>query len=446
MKRGFIYDTDLCVDCRACVAACTLENGFQPLTRVVYSWNDNAIPGLPVINLSLACNHCDNPTCLTGCPAKAYSKDESGNVIHYQEKCMGCRYCTWRCPYNAPKINITGGYIEKCHFCFERAAEGVNPACVTACPTGAIKIIKQDEFPERNIAWFPETGLNPKVIIENAGKKRMPEIVPATDSVEITYKAGITLGKKIKEEWSLITFSILVMLSASGMISSWFTGDNGNAMVYALLPALAVILSFVHLGVKRRAWRAPLNIFYSPLSREIVSVGLFALLAALDFLIPGFLPGWMTPAVALISLITIDLVYLSVDRSTRLFLHSGQTFFSAVLAFSFFTGSITAFLVFTMLSAASIAYRYRNMSEDKLATSLFYFRAASLPLVLLLLYFENNYFFIIATVIFIAGVLTDRILFYYDFKPVNIKEEIAENLRDEHEKERNKQRQNANIP
>ncbi len=147
MRRGFDFDAALCVACNACNAACMLENGFQPGTRSVRSWNSEALPLLSVINISIACNHCEKPSCLEGCPALAYTLDSTGAVIHHPEKCMGCRYCTWRCPYDAPKINEAKGFIEKCHFCTERAGDGIEPACVTACPTGALRMTELDEFP-----------------------------------------------------------------------------------------------------------------------------------------------------------------------------------------------------------------------------------------------------------------------------------------------------------
>lgn len=147
MRRGFEFDAALCVRCNACNAACTLENGLQPGTRSLYGWNDEALPPFSVYSLSLACNHCEKPECLEGCPVNAYSKDISGTVLYDKDKCMGCRYCTWRCPYDAPKINPAKGYIEKCQYCFGRFSEGVETACTSACPTGALRMASMDEFP-----------------------------------------------------------------------------------------------------------------------------------------------------------------------------------------------------------------------------------------------------------------------------------------------------------
>ncbi len=88
---GFIFDASLCVSCKACSAACILENGLQPGTRSIYTWNDSAVPLMRVISLSLACNHCVKPACLEGCPAKAYTIDENGAVIHHHRQVHGVR-------------------------------------------------------------------------------------------------------------------------------------------------------------------------------------------------------------------------------------------------------------------------------------------------------------------------------------------------------------------
>src|SRR5512133_200692 len=201
MKRGFAFDAALCVSCKACSAACILENGLQEGTRTVFTWNEDAIVPFSVISLSLACNHCARPVCLTGCPAKAYTTDERGAVIHHAERCMGCRYCTLKCLYDAPKVNKLKGYIEKCHFCYERAAEDIDPACVTSCPTGALKITYSGDYPDSNPEWFPERGIGPSVMISGAENRNKPIIIPPDpDEQELQVP---TPENKIQKEWRL---------------------------------------------------------------------------------------------------------------------------------------------------------------------------------------------------------------------------------------------------
>ncbi len=102
------------------------------------------------------CNHCDNPPCVRVCPTQATWKREDGIVMMDYHRCIGCRYCMAACPYGSrsfnwrdprpyiPTINEgyptrTRGVVEKCNFCEERLADGLQPACVEACKTGALK-------------------------------------------------------------------------------------------------------------------------------------------------------------------------------------------------------------------------------------------------------------------------------------------------------------------
>jgi len=443
MRRGFAYDAALCVNCKTCSAACILENGFQPGIRTVYSWNESAASPFSVISLSLACNHCAEPSCLSGCPAKAYTTDDNGTVIHHTERCMGCRYCTLKCPYGAPKVNIAKGYIEKCHFCHERAAEGVEPACVTACPTGAIKIIYADDFPEPDLEWFPQTGIGPSVRITGAIDRKRPLIVPP-EEVNSDLTAPYATDK-IWKEWSLLLFSLLIVISSAAAISSYFTGDtllNGTSFLTAIL---AMAVSMFHLGVKVKAYRAILNLISSPLSREIAAVALLAVSSGIAYLKPSLLPPLVVPAVAVLTLMAVDLVYLSADRSRNILLHSGQVLFSGVFAVSFFAGSLNIFLLMTLLAAGSTVLRSGSTLGSPLVRNLYYYRAMTLPLVLMLLYLTGEWATFAAGVLFFTGLVADRALYYDDFEPENINYKISQHFYSEYEKERDKQRENTGL-
>lgn len=91
MRRGFIFNHDLCVGCHACSAACILENNWNIKSRTLYQLNQEALVPVPVLNLSMACNHCEKPSCLEGCPAGAFYRDETtAAVLIDGQKCMGC--------------------------------------------------------------------------------------------------------------------------------------------------------------------------------------------------------------------------------------------------------------------------------------------------------------------------------------------------------------------
>lgn len=447
MRRGFVFDAGLCVSCKACSAACILENGLQPGTRTIFAWNEGALPLLGIISLSLACNHCEKPACAEGCPASAYTIDSDGVVIHHPDRCMGCGYCTWRCPYDAPKINEAKGYIEKCHLCHERIAEGVEPACVTACPTGALKLAEQESFEPVGVEWFPETGIGPSLILRGAATSAGPVIIPseALDDPEEEELTSEKAPDRLRKEWSLVLFSLLVISASALMIFSALTGTPLSGMLQFLLLAGAMAVSVAHLGVPRKAWRAALNIISSPLSREIAMTGLLTVVALVNWIDPGLIPPLIGGIIALLTLISIDLVFFAADRSLRLRLHSGQAFFSGIYAVSWFIEPGIIFLAFSMLAALSVVMRYGSAEKAPLVRNLYYFRAMALPLVFLLLYPGSPVADTLALILFLAGIAADRVLFYYDFNPVNIRDTISEHFNSEYEKERDKQRQDSGL-
>ncbi|MCU0458197.1 MAG: 4Fe-4S binding protein [Bacteroidales bacterium] len=440
MRKGFTFDAALCVSCKACSAACVLENGLLPGTRTLFAWNDHALPLVNVINLSLACNHCSDPACASGCPAVAYTINEDGVVIHHPDRCMGCGYCTWRCPYDAPKINAALGYIEKCHFCAGRTAEGIEPACVTACPTGALKMTETHEFDDSLPAWIPDTGMKPSVTLRNTGNLNKPRIIPAdNESVgemsEVRSLSGAPENDaaSLKKEWSLVAFSLLV-ITASVMIGiNVLTGSVARGMMPFLLMAAAMIVSVIHLGRPERGWRAVLNIISSPLSREVTIVILLTGVTLLNWLKPGLIPPLVSAIMAVMALISIDLVYFAADRSMNLRLHSGQAFFTALYAASWFVEPRLIFTVFSMLAAVSVVLRYESAERMGLARAVYYFRAMALPLVFILIYPGNPVTDISAMVLFVAGLVADRLLFYIDFNPPHIRKTIREHFEKEYD-------------
>jgi Fe-S-cluster-containing dehydrogenase component/DMSO reductase anchor subunit len=436
MRNGFAFDSSLCVGCQACNVACTLENGFQPGTRSVFTWNERALPLLNVINLSMACNHCEKPACAERCPARAYSIEDSGVVVHHAERCMGCGYCTWQCPYDAPSVNKALGYIEKCHMCTSRAAENVSPACITACPTGALKLTGQDEFETVGAGWFPDKSLRPSIVIRGAENLNRPAIFPEEADMEeedemLSTDAG---PGRVQKEWSLVLFSILVIAASAMLVIYALTGAGKAARTLPfLMMAGAMSVSMAHLGVPLRSWRAVTNVLSSPLSREIIMVTTLTILALVHWIRPGLIPPLLTAVVALMTLISIDLVYFNADRTTLLRLHSGQAFFTAICAVSWFMEPGTLFLVFSMLAAASVVIRYRTASKNGIISNIYYFRALALPVVFMLLYPGSTMADVTAMILFMAGLVADRLLFYYDFNPVNIKETMKTDFTKEYE-------------
>ena len=139
----FHFDMTKCIGCKCCIVACNEQNGnpAEILWRRVGEIEGGVYPQTHRHYLSMGCNHCLEPTCLTGCPVDAFTKDDvTGIVRHSADACIGCQYCTWNCSYGVPQYNPERGVVGKCDMCYGRLERGQEPACAAACPEEAIRI------------------------------------------------------------------------------------------------------------------------------------------------------------------------------------------------------------------------------------------------------------------------------------------------------------------
>ncbi len=144
--KAFLYDATRCIDCRACMMACSVENNI-PMNKtriwVAGVGLKGEYPDLDRASMVYHCMHCDDPDCLSACPVGAYSKRPDGPVLYDHDKCIGCRYCMNACPFGVPHFDydkglIPGAFIDKCTMCPQRIDNGLEPACVATCPTEAL--------------------------------------------------------------------------------------------------------------------------------------------------------------------------------------------------------------------------------------------------------------------------------------------------------------------
>ncbi len=121
--------------------------------------------------------HCQDPVCVNVCPTTAMSKDENGIVSVDADKCIGCRYCEWACPYGAPQFNEAAGVMTKCNMCQDLVAEGGNPACVDACPMRALEFGDIEELQAKygtldGIAPLPSGEIHASLAGDHAASER----------------------------------------------------------------------------------------------------------------------------------------------------------------------------------------------------------------------------------------------------------------------------------
>ncbi len=140
MKQyGFYVDSSRCSGCKTCQVSCKDNKDLDvgPKLRRVYeygggSWKEGkAGITTPLPTTSIACNHCDEPVCVSGCPTGAmHKRKEDGLVVVDDSVCVGCRYCEMRCPYGAPQFDTQANVMRKCDGCLDRLENNLRPICV----------------------------------------------------------------------------------------------------------------------------------------------------------------------------------------------------------------------------------------------------------------------------------------------------------------------------
>jgi len=316
-QHGFHFTADNCIGCHACEAACSEKNDNPAhiAFRSVGYVEGGTYPDFKRLNISMACNHCDDPVCLKGCPTRAYTKfAEYGAVLQDPDICFGCGYCTWVCPYNAPQLDPVKGQVSKCNMCVDRLEVGLKPACVSACLGNALNFGVIENTPENReqakveIPGFPRTDItNPNIRFQQT--RDMPNEMTRTDSMAVKYHKDINTGvfepvvdkkKGLKRSWSfnklrsredpLVIFT-LVSQAVIGAFLFMFLGNiagieavvqivNSSAylpMIFVMLgmQTVALFLSTMHLGKPLRFYRAFNNLKYSPVSREVAGIAVF---------------------------------------------------------------------------------------------------------------------------------------------------------------------------
>ncbi len=144
--KAFLFDATRCIDCRACMVACSVENKIEMDKTSIWVAGiglKGEYPQLVRASMVYHCMHCEDPDCLSACPVGSYTKRPDGPVIYDPKKCIGCRYCMNACPFGVPHFDynkglLEGAFIDKCTMCPQRIDIGQEPACVATCPTDAL--------------------------------------------------------------------------------------------------------------------------------------------------------------------------------------------------------------------------------------------------------------------------------------------------------------------
>ena len=272
----FHFDMTKCIGCRSCEVACNEQNG-NPADikwRRVGELEGGTYPDTQRTYLSMGCNHCLTADCLRGCPVDAYKKDEvTGIVMHSADACIGCQYCVWNCPYSVPQFNPERGVVGKCDMCQGRLAEGLEPACVNACPENAIEIEIVNKIAWRqNYEAAESPGLPPAGQTISTTRLTLPEDTSAW--LERVDSGNVPL----EHAHPSLVLMTAAMQATFGTLTALLLGkalDTVSLTLLLLLTVAALNISVFHLGRPAYAWRALKMWRRSWLSREVLLFSLF---------------------------------------------------------------------------------------------------------------------------------------------------------------------------
>ena len=290
-QYAFAVDLDACTGCKACVSACHSLNGLDEGE----TWRDIGLlqggsaeePWQQTV--TTACHHCLEPACLEGCPVRAYEKDdETGIVRHLDDQCIGCQYCVLKCPYDVPKYSKARGIVRKCDMCHSRLAVGEAPACVQACPSGAITI-RVVEKRALLSELVPDEKMLPDAF--DSSYTQPTTAYNTTRGVPANARAGSTGPVRAEHaHWPLIWMLVLTQMAAGLLVGAAGLGFLNHrafgiaeaplAITAFLLLNVGLAVSILHLGRPLGAWRAFLGLGTSWMSREIFAFSFFAAGAA----------------------------------------------------------------------------------------------------------------------------------------------------------------------
>jgi formate dehydrogenase iron-sulfur subunit len=238
MKPAILTDLTKCVGCEACVWACKevndLPRGDGAAKLSATTWT--AVEHHGGVNVRRQCMHCLDPTCASVCPVGALHKSASGAVVYDADRCIGCRYCMLSCPFGIPKYEWDSPLpkVQKCILCAEkRLAEGRQPACTEACPTGATIFGDRDELlreAHRRIEAEPERYVD-HVYGETEAGGTSVLYLSAVPFEEIGFAAGLDDEPYPRLTWEILAkLPNVVSIGGVALLGIWWISGRRDTL------------------------------------------------------------------------------------------------------------------------------------------------------------------------------------------------------------------------
>ncbi len=246
MAKAIKFDSTRCIACHACQVACKrwwelkAENTTLSAEKGTEWTNPPDLTSRTWVLVKFVgtgegedfkwrfaqerCMHCLNPTCRNVCPVGAITKYEEGPVVINVDVCIGCKYCVAVCPFKIPRYDLVTNKVYKCTMCPDRIREGLEPACVQTCPTGALEFGEREDMLQK--ARAKAEAINGYVYgdDENGGTSvfmvlDLPPEQLGYHKVETTQPLSMQIKDFIEPAGGVITLAILGSLAAISLIA-----------------------------------------------------------------------------------------------------------------------------------------------------------------------------------------------------------------------------------
>jgi len=152
MAKMIVIREQYCLGCKTCVIECAMAHADGANLAEALRSESKPHPRIHVepvgkFGMPLQCRHCQDAPCMMVCPTQAIGRlNQESPVLLDAGRCIGCKMCMIVCPFGVIDLSRDGKAMIKCDLCIVRTAAGLEPACVAACPTGALTFEEVDEF------------------------------------------------------------------------------------------------------------------------------------------------------------------------------------------------------------------------------------------------------------------------------------------------------------
>lgn len=241
MSKAILYDSTLCVGCKACEGACAEKWGLPYNDKVAAEEKISAHKLTTIQTFGdkygrRLCMHCAEPTCASVCPVGALQKTALGPVVYDEAKCMGCRYCMQACPFQVPSYEWEARLprVRKCNMCHERQVKGQPTACTEACPTGATITGDRDALvaeAQKRIAEKPDGYYNRIYGLKEAGGTSVL-FLSAVPFDQIGLKSNVPQESLPRLTWRVLEVLPDVVSTGSVLLGGiwWITNRRGEVI------------------------------------------------------------------------------------------------------------------------------------------------------------------------------------------------------------------------